>query len=146
MQDNSIDVENGESCDRHSKAGARRILVVDDDAGASLAVEDMLKLLGHDALVCRRAQEAITHVQSQKFDLILIDYRMPELTGLDLVSMLRLDGCEVPIMMMTGYPETSERISPKQHGVSAILRKPLTIPLLAESLENVFKGPAIAET
>jgi CheY-like chemotaxis protein len=67
---------------------------------------------------------------------MLIDYRLPEVTGLDLILMLRQDNCKVPIIMMTGYSATEDRVSSEKLGVFAILRKPITMPQLARATEE----------
>lgn len=69
---------------------------------------------------------------------MLIDYRLPEMTGLDLILMLRQDNCKVPIVMMTGYSATEERMSSEKLGVFAILKKPIALPQLAKAVEEAL--------
>jgi DNA-binding NtrC family response regulator len=111
----------------------RRILVVEDDVDVSRTIAEMLDRLGHIPAVCN---------QSKSFDLLLIDYRMPEMTGLDLIVMLRQECSNVPIIMMTGYPATEERVSSKRLGVSAILRKPVTAEQLDSTINEAFDTSA----
>ena len=73
---------------------------------------------------------------------MLIDYRMPDMTGLDLILMLRQDSCKIPIMMMTGYSATEDRMSSEKLGKFAILKKPITIPQLARAVEESLKAMA----
>ena len=124
--------------------GARRILVVEDDVEVSRAVAHMLNYLGHGATECGHAEEAFRLAQAESFDLLLIDYRMPEVTGLDLIVMLRQEGCNVPVIMMTGYPATEERVSAQSLGVFAILKKPITPEQLAGALAEIFSKATVA--
>jgi two-component system response regulator GlrR len=130
-----IDLENG-----LSPSDANRILVVDDDPEVARAIALVLHHLGYESVQCSHAQEALSHIQSQKFDLVLTDYRMPDMTGLDLVSKLRQDECSVPIIMMTGYSATAGRVAPEKLGVFAILKKPITAPQLARTVKECIEG------
>lgn len=122
---------------------ARRILVVEDDGEVSRAVAHMLNHLGHGVTECGQAEEAFGLVQAEHFDLLLIDYRMPEMTGLDLIVMLRQEGCNVPVIMMTGYPATEERVASQSLGVFAILKKPITPEQLAGAVAEIFNKATV---
>jgi PAS domain S-box-containing protein len=85
---------------------ARRVLVVDDDplvaAGTALMLED----LGHGALIARSAQEAIELVaRDPAIDLVLTDYAMPGMNGLDLAGLLRRDHPGLKVALATGHAE-----------------------------------------
>jgi CheY-like chemotaxis protein len=113
-----------------------RILVVDDDKEVSSAIVRAFEHLGHVAVCCGHAQEALDVIPTQTFDLLLVDYRMPDMTGLDLISILRQDACKIPAIMMTGHFATEDRVPMDQLGISAILKKPITLPQLERVLEE----------
>ncbi len=113
-----------------------RVLVVDDDKEAAHSIVTALEHLGHAAFSCAHAQEALERVTTESFDLLLVDYRMPDLTGLDLITVLRQDGCKIPAIVMTGHYATEDRVPCEQLGICAILRKPITLPILARALEE----------
>jgi CheY-like chemotaxis protein len=113
-----------------------RVLVVDDDADVSCTVVRALEHLGHQGVRCGHAQEALDTLATQAFDLLLVDYRMPDMTGLDLISILRHDGCKIPAIIMTGHFATEDRLPGEELGIHALLRKPLTLPMLARALEE----------
>jgi len=126
-----------------SLAIVRRILVVEDDGEVLRAVSHMLNYLGHAVTECGHAEEAFRLVQAEPFDLLLIDYRMPEMTGLDLIVMLRQEGCNVPVIMMTGYPATEERVTAQNLGVFAILKKPITPEQLSSAMAEIFNKATV---
>ncbi len=113
-----------------------RVLVVDDDKDVATAIVRALECLGHTASTSGHAQEAFDVIVAQNFDLLLVDYRMPEMTGLDLITLLREEGHKVPAIMMTGHFATEDRVRVEQLGISTILRKPITLPMLARALEK----------
>ena len=122
-----------------------RILVVDDDADVGCAVVRALEQLGHRGVRCGHAQEAFDTLLTQAFDLLLVDYRMPDMTGLDLITLLRHEGCRIPAIMMTGHFATGDRLPGGHLGIHALLHKPLTLPVLARALEEplmVMREPA----
>ncbi len=61
---------------------------------------------------------------------------MPDMTGLDLITILREEGRKVPAIMMTGHFATEDRVRVEQLGISTILRKPITLPMLSRALEE----------
>ena len=125
-------------------SGAHRILVVEDDGEVLQAIAQMLNHLGYGVTECGRAEEAFGLVQAEQFDLLLlIDYRMPEMTGLDLIVMLRQECCNVPVIMMTGYPATEERVASQSLGVFAILKKPITLEQLTGAMAEVFNKATV---
>jgi CheY-like chemotaxis protein len=142
MKNEASDIKSIDLKKEHSFPHAHRILVVEDDFEASRAVVQMLDHLGYISVPCSHAQEAFDHIQSQKFDLMLIDYRMPDMTGLDLILMLRQDGCRVPIIMMTGYLATEDRMSSENLGEFAFLKKPINVSQLAKALDESLKAMA----
>jgi two-component system response regulator MprA len=120
------------------------ILVVDDDKDVAISIVRALEVLGHTATTCGHAQEAFEVLGTQSFDLLLVDYRMPEMTGLDLITLLREEGHKIPAMMMTGHFATEDRVRVEQLGISAILRKPITLPVLSHALEEQLAVPRAA--
>jgi CheY-like chemotaxis protein len=122
-----------------------RVLVVDDDKDVAQSIARALESLGHTAANCGHAQEALDLIAAQSFDLLLVDYRMPDMTGLDLITILREEGRKMPAIMMTGHFATEDRVRVEELGISAILHKPITMPVLAHALDNpLVTAPAAA--
>ncbi|HEX4141513.1 MAG TPA: response regulator [Candidatus Methylacidiphilales bacterium] len=113
-----------------------RVLVVDDDKDVATSIVRALECLGHTATNCGHAQEALEVIARQSFDLLLVDYRMPDMTGLDLITLLREEGRKIPAIMMTGHFATGDRVRVEQLGISTILRKPISLPMLSHALEE----------
>ncbi len=115
---------------------ARRLLIVDDDQEVSRVIASMIEQLGHQVAVCGSAQDALARTPLGKYDMMLIDYRMPELTGLDLISMLREENCLIPVILMTGFTATEERVSLEKLGIVGILRKPILMAPLSRAIDE----------
>jgi CheY-like chemotaxis protein len=118
-----------------------RVLIVDDAASERVYLIAMLKRLGIDKIVqVENGSKALTLLKKDKdFDMILIDWNMPVMTGTEAISVLNFQGNKIPIVMMSGRdrPEDIERVL--QMGAHAYLMKPFTIDHLAEKINLVIK-------
>ena len=128
----------------HSSSDAARILIVEDDPEVAGAVAEMIRHLGYVPCICDRADEVLCFIKTNKVDLILVDYRLPELTGLDLIRMLEQDNRHIPVVMMTGYAQTESRIPAEKRREFILLKKPITAEPLARALEESLKAVAPA--
>jgi PAS domain S-box-containing protein len=121
----------------HDAGRKLRILLVDDDALVSMNSAYMLMDLGHSVLEASSAARAIELMESDaQFDVLVTDYAMPTMNGLDLATRIRRIKPKLPIVLATGYAELppSEVISFQR------LQKPFTQKELAEVLEAALNA------
>jgi CheY-like chemotaxis protein len=113
-----------------------KILLVDDDALVSMNTADMLTDLGHTVLEASSAADALQKLGSDnEFDVVVTDYAMPGMNGLDLATEIKRINCELPIILATGYAEL-----PSDAPVGfPRLGKPYTQQELAKALEDAVK-------
>lgn len=94
-------------------ATPRRVLVVDDDPLVAAGTAMMLEDLGHSATVATSANEALAQLMRDAApDLVLTDYAMPGMTGLELADRLRRDWPGLPVVLATGYAELATGAAP----------------------------------
>lgn len=92
---------------------------------------------GHDVWLARTGREALRIVYVETFDLILLDFLMPELNGLQtFMSIKHLVKC--PVVLMTAYAETGCATEFIEMGGSAFLRKPLDFDTLNEQIMSIY--------
>jgi CheY-like chemotaxis protein len=109
-----------------------RVLLVDDDALVSMNSAYMLMDLGHSVVEASSAARALELMESdEQFDVIVTDYAMPTMNGLDLATRIRRIKSKLPIMLATGYAE----LPPTAVISFQRLAKPFTQKELAEALE-----------
>lgn len=111
-----------------------KILVIDDFQASSKIVKQMLTTLGHDAYTASSGFEALKLGSKQVFDLILMDIRMPGMSGLELIKTWRksthiLDP-ECYIAALTANTHPDERLQIKQAGFNDYLKKPIKMKTL----------------
>jgi EAL domain-containing protein (putative c-di-GMP-specific phosphodiesterase class I) len=121
---------------------ARRLLVVDDDEKILKMLERTLGSFGYDVLASG-PREAVQHIVAEKFCAILLDISMPEISGLELLSVVRAQDARVPVLMLTGETTASAAISALNLGADAYLSKPSTPQLIAERIEAVIAKRAV---
>jgi CheY-like chemotaxis protein len=83
-----------------------RILLVDDNLNGLVARRSVLEELGYDITATTDPFEALTLFASHRFDLLITDYKMPRLDGLELIRKIRQSNSDVPIILISGFAET----------------------------------------
>lgn len=82
-----------------------RILLADDNKLGLLARKSVLEELGYHITTATEGQEALELFQRGAFDLVITDYKMPKLNGLELIKRIRAIAADVPIILISGYAE-----------------------------------------
>jgi PAS domain S-box-containing protein len=82
---------------------ALRLFLVEDDDNVGLLICKSLERAGHQVTRCRNAADALIVLGHSSFDLLLLDQRLPDMPGVELLSLLAREGITVPVLMVTGY-------------------------------------------
>jgi DNA-binding response OmpR family regulator len=101
-----------------------RILVVEDEPGIALGLEDDLKLEGYDVEVLGDGAAASHRAREGAFDLILLDVMLPGKDGFDVCRELRRAGMRVPILMLTAKTQEAEKVMGLELGADDYVTKP----------------------
>jgi CheY-like chemotaxis protein/predicted regulator of Ras-like GTPase activity (Roadblock/LC7/MglB family) len=120
---------------------SKRILVVDDDPDLLFLVAHGIKSLqsGYQVTTAVNGAVALQQAQKQKFDLIVTDYMMPEMTGLELIRQLRQTAPDTQFILMTAHYETQRlRNTVDNMELSGFVSKPFTMPELLESVKRII--------
>ncbi|MCJ8337001.1 MAG: response regulator [Pseudomonadales bacterium] len=112
---------------------ALSVLIVDDSRVSRTYFKNILKNLGVKSLVeAEDGAEALDIFQKQHFDLVVTDYNMPNVDGMELLEHIRKDKKqpEVPVMMVTSEQNKASLAAIESAGVSALLKKPLSYEVI----------------
>jgi two-component system alkaline phosphatase synthesis response regulator PhoP len=101
-----------------------RILVVEDEPGIALGLEDDLKMEGYDVEVVGNAAGALRRARETAFDLIVLDVMLPDRDGFEVCRVLRREGRRVPILMLTAKAQESEKVMGLELGADDYMTKP----------------------
>jgi two-component system, NtrC family, response regulator HydG len=109
---------------------ARSVLVVDDEAGMRDTVAEILESAGYDVSTARNGDDALSRMAEQKFDVVLMDIRMP---GRDGISVLREIGPPPPpVVMMTAYAVDEQLQAAIDAQSFAVVHKPVPATYLID--------------
>jgi DNA-binding NtrC family response regulator len=80
-----------------------RVLVADDDHPYSALLKKALTGRGHSIVVCNSAEDALLRLQKEQFDIILLDYKMEGISGINILQWMYGKKMDVPVILITGY-------------------------------------------
>ena len=121
-----------------------KILVVDDFSTMRRIVRNLLVELGFTNTLIQEADDgenAMIMLRSQPFDLVVTDWNMPNMTGIDLLRAIRAEAAlkGLPVLMVTAENNRDQIIAAAQAGVNGYIVKPFTAVTLREKLTKIFE-------
>ncbi|KWV49973.1 LuxR family transcriptional regulator [Bradyrhizobium macuxiense] len=123
----------------------RRIHVVDDDASFRTAIERRLKLAGYNVATYSSAQDLLDRLPgNQGLGCILLDVRIPGLSGPELQSRLIELGSILPIVFLTGHADTATTVKAIKAGAEDFLTKPVSSDQLIDAIERAVARQKLA--
>jgi len=118
-----------------------RILVVDDFLPIRKAIVETLKLLQFNNVDdADNGVNALAKLNSDRFDLVILDWVMPEMDGLELLTRMKRSEAlkDIPVMMVTAEAEPESIVKAVKAGVSNYLMKPITVKMLNDKINRIF--------
>ncbi|MFH0298758.1 response regulator [Bradyrhizobium sp. 31Argb] len=113
--------------------------VVDDDASFRTAIERRLKLAGYDVATYPSAQQLLDRLSdNERLGCILLDVRIPGLSGPELQNRLSELGSTLPIVFLTGYADTATAVRAIKAGAEDFLTKPVSSEQLMDAIERAI--------
>ena len=126
-----------------------RILVADDDADLRRLLSRELRRAGFEVIEAADVESVINRLTPTlrgraRIGAIVSDLRMPGLSGLDLLALLRCADVELPVVLMSSFNDTAVREEAVSLGAAAVVDKPLDVARLASILGTIVRRPAAA--
>ena len=116
-----------------------RILVVDDDENIRTTIEAILKNEGYAVDVAANGREAIKKSETAAYNVALIDIRLPDMEGTELLTSIRDTAPKVRKIIITGYPSMQNAIDAVNRKADAYLVKPVDVEKLLELVREQLK-------
>jgi CheY-like chemotaxis protein len=111
-----------------------KVLIADDDRLIQTMVADLLAEMGHAAVVATTGAEAVALAASEAPDVLVLDFLMPRLSGLDALRSIRASGNKAPAILLSAISDASVRAVEGAEAVDVVLEKPVS----RKALERAF--------
>ncbi len=119
-----------------------KVLLAEDNKDNQELFSIYLNRMNVDVTIAENGQEAVDAVKEDDFDLVLMDMRMPVMNGLDAIKILRKDGFEKPIVVLTANAMPEDQDACYEHGVDGFLTKPINVNEFTQMLQKHLKEKA----
>jgi two-component system alkaline phosphatase synthesis response regulator PhoP len=127
---------------RASPEGGRmkKVVVVDDEPFILMMIEDKLKIAGIEVVTLRSGVNAVETVKNEKPGLVILDWMMPEVSGIEVCRALKQDHdiADIPIFMLTAKGQDADEQLGLQCGVERYITKPFSPRALLEMVQEVL--------
>ncbi len=122
-----------------------KLLVVEDDPNSALLLKDFFTLKGFITHHVKDGLTAVSKIEAEKYDIIILDLRLPGQNGFVTAEKIRQTpiGMQLPIIVLTAFADSQNRLRAYQAGANFVLSKPVNIKELhyiVNNLLNVQKG------
>lgn len=116
-----------------------RILIIDDSWEiVKLLSENLLPNFGYRTLAAYDGQTGLTKIRAARPDLIMLDFSLPEMTGLDVLQQMAQESIDTPVILMTGYGSELSAIKAFRLGAKDYLIKPFTADEVVDTIDRAL--------
>ena len=116
-----------------------KLLYAEDERGLSEAVVDILTYHKYIVDAVYDGAEALAFAQHEQYDGIILDIKMPKLSGLEVLRRLRSEGCRTPILLLTAKGEVEDQVQGLDLGADDYLPKPFSMELLLARIRAMLR-------
>lgn len=117
-----------------------RVLVVDDHVSLAENIAEVLQTAGYDATIASSGEEALGRSGDPDLVAVITDFRLPGMTGVDLIAAMRQRGSRVPAIVMSAYTDAGTVDAAEDAGAMDVLGKPLDLERLVGTLAVIERG------
>ncbi|MCA0437341.1 MAG: response regulator [Austwickia sp.] len=118
-----------------------KVVVADDSRAMRMIVVRTLRQAGYDGadiIECEDGAEGLAAVKANSPDMVLSDWNMPNMSGIEFLQALRADGNQVPFGFVTSEGSDAMRSQASEHGALFLIAKPFTADMFSEALKPVL--------
>lgn len=115
------------------------ILIVDDEAALRQTMARILQRAGYEVTTAATANEGLTLISAHPFDLVYLDIRMPDMSGLELLKIIHAKVPDLPVILFTAQPDLNSAVEAVRSGATDYLLKPLKPQTVLERTEAILE-------
>jgi len=115
------------------------VLLVEDEMSVAKGLEMVMREEGYEVDLADTGQDALNKFRAGEFDLLVVDLRLPDMDGMDVIQRVREKRPRTNVVIITGYPSVSSAVQAVKMGVSEYLRKPFTEDEFKAAVKSALK-------
>lgn len=123
-----------------------KILLIEDDAELTLQIRDWLVREHYAVETIATGNDAMHRLKNYHFDLAILDWELPELSGIEILRAFRQAGGSIPVLMLTGKSSMDEKKQGLDTGADDYLTKPFNMKELSARIRALLRRPAVMES
>jgi len=120
----------------------KRILIVDDDQDICALLKRFLGRHDYEAETCQRGEDCLFKLNKEKFDLVLSDFRLPDIEGLELLKAIKAINADLPVIIITGYSDVKVAVTAIKMGAYDYVTKPIYPEEILTTIKNALDTKA----
>lgn len=124
----------------HMRQKQHCVLVVDDEQNVRELIADILEPEGYKVLLSSNGSEGMLYLESKAIDLILLDLKMPEMNGPEFLRLCREAYHNLPVIVITGYPDSDLMEEAMRYGPITLVAKPVRRGPLMHVVHTLLNG------
>ncbi len=116
----------------------KKVLIVDDDPNIRLIFKETLKMDGYNVVTASTGIKALELMLEDNFNLLILDIKMPVIHGLEVLSLIRESGNNIPIIICTAFEGMKDDFVIKSSNIFEYLVKPVDLKILSALVKKAF--------
>jgi DNA-binding NtrC family response regulator len=121
------------------------VLVVDDDMAVCRILHRMLSDEEYQVHISQSVADALAAIEVKLFDVYVLDYKLPDGTGLDVADRIRSKGSKVPIILISGYDPSAVALRAEKLHIFDIIEKPFSRAMICDAVKKAIGFSAVAD-
>ena len=121
---------------------SKPIILIDDEEKFAVMLHELLQGNGYESDYCLNPEEALVRLKQENYQLVITDYKMPQMDGAEFLQEARRINPDLPVIMISGLMNMPELIKVANIGVTLVLEKPFNIEDLLENIARFVKPSA----
>lgn len=113
-----------------------KILVIDDQKSIRNTLKDILEYESHEVILAENGPEGLEQFEARKFDVVLLDIKMPEMDGMEVLEKMMQTAPDIPVIMISGHGNIDTAVDAIKKGAYDFIEKPLDLNRLLVTIRN----------
>jgi len=115
-----------------------KVLIIDDEPALRQTLARILQQADIEATTVENGEQGLAYIRASRFDLVYLDIRLPDLTGLEVLDIIRVRNPGLPVVLFTAQPDLNSAVEALRRGATDYLLKPLKPELIIEKTKKIL--------